>query len=1101
MAEPGRTVRVSGLPTDTEDARLKDKLFIHFLRDRNGGGEIDSVTIVKATPAYALITFEDSGVAQRLIRQRRHTLEVDEKKYEVTVTEHRESLDPDKVIPSLSAMVDYSQLPGGVMALTSLHKSHPDVQISYDATADLYTLYGVYSKVQAALAQLLGPQPKENKDSGQPGTSGSRSVQVAQKPHAQELEDRSRETNKQAEQREEVHSDENNSDPHRDLTPGGNGWEDTGQTQAAPLQHPTTSEEEFFLMVDADMFQYVQKHCRKEYQQILSQHGVDVVDMTNQGLTSLFLQVTTGVGDNRRCQETLKLARQALSSFFQENEIKIRRAQLPKIILTPRGGLRRAKETLRVRHPKLLLTEDDRNIYIIGSSSDVSEAKQFLLLDHSEESGKKEDVASLLRYPSYDSGSLTHADEQRVPLTTTPTVEPVDDRVDRLLRSGEDERRAEGARRYKLAARFKDTGLAALGSRPTDLSVRGGLSPPIRQARLGPVLGHDVLSETAQIGGEKVSRAVSQNTGGDILFRGADYLSSSASLHKNSLSSHLADARPKSLTSPLSTNQSSSSGSPPLPPAGSGSTLKRASSFSGTPQQRVQVTGQKSQEDSSRSTSRPRARSSSFSDQTGKEKREVHNAEITVSNVMWQHIKEAYGTRLDDLTSDVQVKERRSEVSSDLIITLRGAQSLKVSSCRLGLQRLIDSVSADFSMQRLRLFYLGITDAADETLQACCADVRSRFKKVTILILKDSLYLLGPKQLCSQVRAALREVFSGDLAQIPDQKDFSSSASSNLNPSTFLQRNEDKSPHSNPQGIPASQTSSADWTGCSQERGPKSRTDPQQSEHVNGSISKPAMRKEPVIKEKVRIGNTLEMDGQRTEINHSKTGNDKSASHVDGVVETTTRTDKDMALYTKEKRDRVQQRKTEIHGTPEETRPGFIAPGSICVCGESEKSMTKTKCGATMCSKCLDTVHVHCKVCHETPRGIQGKMSSSRIHISMPGHKKDSAIKITYVILDGIQEEGHPSPGKPFQGGVFEAYFPDCDKTRNLLPRLEKAFGQGLTFTVTEKETGARVTWDCIPHKTSLHGGKPGNGYPDSTYLSRLSDVLISHGIEEQTEI
>ena len=890
------------------------------------------------------------------------------------------------------------------MALTSLHKSHPDVQISYDATADLYTLYGVYSKVQAALAQLLGPQPKENKDSGQPDTSGSRSVQVAQKPHAQESEDRSRETNKQPEQREEVHSDENNSDPHRDLTPGGNGWEDTVQTQAAPLQHPTTSEEEFFLMVDADMFQYVQKHCRKEYQQILSQHGVDVVDMTNQGLTSLFLQVTTGVGDNRRCQETLKLAKQALSSFFQENEIKIRRAQLPKIILTPRGGLRRAKETLRVRHPKLLLTEDDRNIYIIGSSSDVSEAKQFLLLDHSEESGKKEDVASLLRYPSYDSASLTHADEQRVPLTTTPTVDPVDDRVDRLLRSGEDERRAEGARRYKLAARFKDTGLAALGSRPTDLSVRGGLSSPIRQARLGPVLGHDVLSETAQIGSEKVSRAVSQNTGGDILFRSGDYLSSSASLHKNSLSSHLADARPKSLTSPLSTNQSSSSGSPPLPPAGSGSTLKRASSFSGTPQQRVQVTGQKSQEDSSRSTSRPRARSSSFSDQTGKEKREVHNAEITVSNVMWQHIKEAYGTRVDDLTSDVQVKERRSEVSSDLTITLRGAESLKVSSCRLGLQRLIDSVSADFSMQRLRLFDLGIPDAADETLQACCADVRSRFKKVTILILKDSLYLLGPKQLCSQVHAALQEVFSGDLAQIPDQKDFSSSASSNLNPSTFLQRNEDKSPHSNPQGIPASQTSSADWTGCSQERGLKSRTDPQQSEHVNGSISKPAMRKEPVIKEKVRIGNTLEMDGQRTEINHSKTGNDKSASHVDRVVETTTRTDKDMALYTKEKRDRVQQRKTEIHGTPEETRPGFIAPGSICVCGESEKSMTKTKCGAIMCSKCLDTVHVHCKVCHETPRGIQGKMSSSRIHISMPGHKKDSAIKITYVILDGIQE-------------------------------------------------------------------------------------------------
>ena len=61
MAEPGRTVRVSGLPTDIEDEKLKDKLLIHFLRAKNGGGEINSVTIVKATPVSALITFEDSG--------------------------------------------------------------------------------------------------------------------------------------------------------------------------------------------------------------------------------------------------------------------------------------------------------------------------------------------------------------------------------------------------------------------------------------------------------------------------------------------------------------------------------------------------------------------------------------------------------------------------------------------------------------------------------------------------------------------------------------------------------------------------------------------------------------------------------------------------------------------------------------------------------------------------------------------------------------------------------------------------------------------------------------------------------------------------------
>lgn len=57
---------------------------------------------------------------------------------------------------------------------------------------------------------------------------------------------------------------------------------------------------------------------------------------------------------------------------------------------------------------------------------------------------------------------------------------------------------------------------------------------------------------------------------------------------------------------------------------------------------------------------------------------------------------------------------------------------------------------------------------------------------------------------------------------------------------------------------------------------------------------------------------------------------------------------------------------------------------------------------------------------------------------------------------------------------MFEAYLPDCEKTRRLLPRLEKAFRQGLTFTVVEKDTEAMVTWDCIPHKTSIHGGKSG---------------------------
>lgn len=60
MAEATRpSVCVRGLPADVERERLEDKLMIHFLRERNGGGEISSVSITAAEP-YATITFEDN---------------------------------------------------------------------------------------------------------------------------------------------------------------------------------------------------------------------------------------------------------------------------------------------------------------------------------------------------------------------------------------------------------------------------------------------------------------------------------------------------------------------------------------------------------------------------------------------------------------------------------------------------------------------------------------------------------------------------------------------------------------------------------------------------------------------------------------------------------------------------------------------------------------------------------------------------------------------------------------------------------------------------------------------------------------------------------
>ena len=839
------------------------------------------------------------------------------------------------------------------------------MDINYDAE-EFCTLQGTYSKVQAALDQILGhpgaPQ-SPHRDSGQPDpTCSTESAQPTRTSHNQGSENHSRKPNRQRGQSETAR----HSSSHRDLMPSGYSGEDGGQAEGADLWHsgnPTAAEEEFSLILDADMFQYLQKRCLTEYQHILSLYGIEVVDMTNQGLTTLYLQVTAEVREDGQEQERLALAQKALSQLYQENETKIRRAKLPKSILSPRGGLQKAIESLKIRLPKLLLNEDDRNIFIIGSSSDISEAKQLLLLDQDKVNAKKDDVASLLRHDSF-------TPDYKVGATTMSSAEGCLN--DGLERSDEDERRAEGNRRYKLAAQFQD--------RPTDFTIRGPSSLG-RQTSTGPILGHDIFSETAGIPGERLSTAIPQITGGDILFRSGD---SYASLqNKISLSTNLMDTWSKSLTSPLSTAQSSLSGSTAPPPAESGSTLKQAS----------------------KSAVRPRGRSSSFSSRTeGRDKKDVYKAEVKVSRGKWLHIKEAYSTRIDDLTSDVKIKENSLEGSSMITVTIRGAIQSTVSSCQLGLQKLVESVSVDFSVQELPLSELGVSDPADETLQVCCAEVRSRYKKVSIKVLKRVLILLGPKELCSQVKATLQEVFSGDVSQTHKQQDFSVPSTSYWSPPTSLQANEERySSESNYQVTLESQTG-ADG---GQEMGPNHNSDINEKELLNGRENPTFVRTNPVFKEKVKMTGTAEMDGQK---DNALTNNATAGSmrHVNGVGSATARTDKAMGLHNEEplllkQKDDVQQRKVEIQDNPDESSAGLGEQGYTCVCGDIG---TRTKCGATICSKCLDSVHVHCRVCYAvdpTPQGIQGRMSLSKLNFSLTGHSRHSSLKITYFIPDGIQ--------------------------------------------------------------------------------------------------
>ncbi|NXC46119.1 DTX3L ligase, partial [Penelope pileata] len=100
------------------------------------------------------------------------------------------------------------------------------------------------------------------------------------------------------------------------------------------------------------------------------------------------------------------------------------------------------------------------------------------------------------------------------------------------------------------------------------------------------------------------------------------------------------------------------------------------------------------------------------------------------------------------------------------------------------------------------------------------------------------------------------------------------------------------------------------------------------------------------------------------------------------------------------------------------------------------------------------------------------------------------ALRFLFKVLSSCSKVGHPHPGRPYKGGYFLAFLPDNKEGQKTAILLKKAFEQGLTFNVKSCNGEERVTWGLIPHKTSWHGGKARNGYPDAQYLHEVCTVL-----------
>ncbi|XP_054505505.2 uncharacterized protein LOC129130890 isoform X2 [Agelaius phoeniceus] len=362
----GRTVRVQGFPAELPPDRAADKLTIHFLRSRNGGGDIANVRVLPGSLPCALITFEAPEVAQRILQVKNHVLAIGKTQYPLEVTPHASELSPNEIFIHVSMTIDYSRLPTGKTLLKDLHKEYSNIHFSFDSKHMQCIVQGPFTELQTFSRDLLGNLNLKNQATGQillPASScGAKEMGM---PDQQQVPDSTGSAQEAAKL------------PDCDQV----------QEMAAKVpspQSPVGEEavellgklEDFSLVMDSDIYLYMQRFCAAEYQGVLHQHHVDVVDASGDGIAVLYLQPSGGVSGDR---DALRQAQLALQQLYQQLEASLRKEKIAKKGLgMDSQALRALTRELQELYPQLLCHEDVKQLYLVGNLVDVCKAKQFL---------------------------------------------------------------------------------------------------------------------------------------------------------------------------------------------------------------------------------------------------------------------------------------------------------------------------------------------------------------------------------------------------------------------------------------------------------------------------------------------------------------------------------------------------------------------------------------------------------------------------------------------------------------------------------------------------------------------------------------------------
>ncbi|XP_040187306.1 uncharacterized protein LOC120919291 [Rana temporaria] len=351
-----KKLRVEGIPTDIPANRAKDKLTIHFLRTRNGGGEVEDIEIFPGPPLHAIITFEDDKVVDSVLKTNDHFLKINDKTYKLEVRKLSGKLELNEVFKKSSLSVNYKILPEKLKNfLKGLRETYKEVKFDFNEKLGICEISGSYTNVQTLSQEIIKRIEFDHEGSKENSSNTHRQAKTNQPtlrkhlnvPVVSQVKD------------------------HTSSRP----YVSADQVKFLPRDETTEQLQEPFVW-DSDIFRYIKQFYSLEYRDLLNKYNIEAVEESSDEITTIYLQTPHGDKD---CMKHLRDAKINLMELYQGLELILRKEQIDKRDWnSDKDTHRLLLEELKTLFPILLCHEDDQYIFLIGNSGDVALGKQHI---------------------------------------------------------------------------------------------------------------------------------------------------------------------------------------------------------------------------------------------------------------------------------------------------------------------------------------------------------------------------------------------------------------------------------------------------------------------------------------------------------------------------------------------------------------------------------------------------------------------------------------------------------------------------------------------------------------------------------------------------